>query len=72
VEGSPHLTRDALVRVRVTRDALVRVRAGRAVRGREWCSGVCVEQPANHSLVLRLVLARLVLEELDAPFAQIG
>lgn len=32
--------------------------------------GVGVEQPANHPLVLRVVLARFGLEEIDASFAQ--
>ena len=32
--------------------------------------GICVEQPSNHSLVLRVVLARFGLEELDAALAQ--
>ena len=32
--------------------------------------GICVEQPSNHSLVLRMVLARFGLEEIDAALAQ--
>ena len=32
--------------------------------------GVHVEQTANHSLILRVVSSRLVLEELDTAFAQ--
>jgi hypothetical protein len=31
---------------------------------------VCVEQPPDHPLILRVVLARLALEELDAAPAQ--
>jgi hypothetical protein len=31
---------------------------------------VGIEQPANHALILSVVLCRLGLEELDTPFAQ--
>jgi len=31
---------------------------------------VCIEQPPDHPLILRVVPARLVLEELDAALAQ--